>query len=462
MGCDAIEPVLNIDRGQRYWSAGLAGLLLFACASPGRSDLTPSSRPPNLVIILADDLGWGDLGCYGGPIATPNIDALAKDGVRHLDLHSGGAVCSPTRASLMTGRYPQRAGIPGVVYADPARPEHAHGLGSVESTLPEALKDAGYATALIGKWHLGYLEPYNPLHHGFDQYRGFKSGNIDYHSHIDQAGCADWWHDESLIDEPGYLTRLLTEHALAFVDQNRERPFFLYVAHGAPHYPYQGPDDPPMRTVGGGRGPAESKQTQKMRRDRYETMIEELDASVGALRERLREQGLERDTVFLFLSDNGATAIGSNGPWRGHKGSLWEGGHRVSGLVAWPGRIPAESVTAATLHTVDVMPTFLHLAGAPAPLDLDGADVSTVWLEDAAAPKRDLCWSHGQTRAIRSGRWKLHVDGKGRGRLFDLELDPSEKRDLARSAPRRAASLRAALDSWSADVTADATPQPAH
>ena len=206
-------------------------------------------RPPNMVIILADDLGYGDLGTFGGWIPSPHLDALAKSGLKFTDFHSNGVVCSPTRAALMTGRYPQRAGIPGVIVAALEGKTHNDGIQDAEWTLAEALRDKGYATGLMGKWHLGYQKPFNPTRHGFDQFRGYISGNVDYFSHIDQAGVEDWWHDEKLEAEEGYSTHLITKHAVDFIVENKNRPFFLYVAHEAPHYPFQGPHDKPLRTL---------------------------------------------------------------------------------------------------------------------------------------------------------------------------------------------------------------------
>ena len=190
---------------------------------------------------MADDLGYGDVGCYGSRRnQTPQIDALARDGMRFTDFHSSGTVCSPTRAGLLTGRYQQRSGIPAVITAANHRDV---GLPLEEITFAERLKKAGYGTAMFGKWHLGYERRFNPIHQGFEQFRGYVSGNVDYVSHVDQTGIADWWDGDKLVPEQGYSTELITKHAVEYIEQNRERPFCLYVAHEAPHYPYQGPGD---------------------------------------------------------------------------------------------------------------------------------------------------------------------------------------------------------------------------
>ncbi|MDA1263722.1 MAG: sulfatase-like hydrolase/transferase [Planctomycetota bacterium] len=436
-------------------------LLAPACRGPVEGHQgPPAPTRPNFVLILADDLGYGDLGCYGGP-ATPHLDELAEAGLRLTDCHSAGAVCSPTRASLMTGRYPGRAGIRGVVFADPQRPEHLHGLASEERTLPEELRSVGYATALIGKWHLGYHPPYNPTRHGFDRFRGFVSGNVDYLSHYDQAGAEDWWWDEELRPEEGYTTRLMTRHALEFLEERAGDPFFLYVAHEAPHYPLQGPDDAPIR------GPASSRVqvadlTPQEREATYRVMIDELDASVGAIRAKLVELGIADDTVVVFLSDNGGTSLASNGPLRGTKGSLWEGGQRIAGLVAWPGRIEP-GTSEATVHSNDWMPTFLGLARGrrDSSLDgLDGLDLTDHLLRGAQLPARDLFWEHGKLRAARRGPWKLVQNNKGEHLLFHLDDDLSEQHDRANSAAALPA-LVEALRTWEADIERTARVQPA-
>ena len=203
---------------------------------------------PNFIIIMADDMGYGDAGCYGGEIPTPNLDRMAKEGMRFTDFHSSGNVCSPTRAGLMTGRYQQRAGIPGVINADPKVGAHHHGLHpEKEITFSKLLKQAGYATAICGKWHLGYTKNFNPVHHGFDRFNGFVSGNIDFHSHYDRMGVFDWWDGLELRKEEGYSTHLITKQALDFIEKSKDGPFCLYVAHEAVHAPWQGPNDPPER-----------------------------------------------------------------------------------------------------------------------------------------------------------------------------------------------------------------------
>lgn len=425
-----------------------------------------TDRGPNIVLIMADDLGYGDISPYGGWIETPNLDALAKAGLRFTDFHSSGNVCSPTRAGLMTGRYQQRAGLSEVLFANPQMDTHYHGMQDVEWTVGEAFKGEGYATAIFGKWHLGYLPQFNPIRHGFDRFRGFVSGNIDYVSHVDQTGRHDWWIDDQRKDEPGYLTRLVTRHAVDFIEANHERPFFLYMPHHAPHYPFQGPGDPADRRVGGEFDPRGSV-TDKKRA--YREMVQAMDDSVGQVVAALEKNGIRDNTMIWFLSDNGAALpLGSNAPLRGTKGTDWEGGHRVPSIANWPGRIKPGTTKELT-STIDVMPTVLALAGRnekPA-RGFDGADLSGLLLRGEPVGPREIFWKAGgffwNGAAMRDGPWKLLIDRyetePGPPMLFNLDDDLSEKNDLAGRYPGRAQSMKAKLDAWIVEVTQNATPQ---
>ena len=417
---------------------------------------------PNFVVILADDMGYGDASCYPGSwLSTPHLDRMAAEGMRFTDFHSSGPVCSPTRAGLMTGRYQQRAGIPGVINADPKKNRH-HGLFPHEVTFAELLQRAGYRTAIFGKWHLGYRKQFNPVHHGFDLFRGYVSGNVDYISHVDRMGFADWWDGEQLAPEEGYVTHLITDHAVAFIEQNRQRPFCLYVAHEAVHSPYQGPNDPPVREVGKGNIPGAARKDVKAA---YREMMAEMDKSLGRILATLGRMGIAEKTFVLFFSDNGGTRRGSNGPLRGFKGSVWEGGHRVPAVAWWPGRIPAGRVSNETLISLDVMPTILELAGLQTPPNrkLDGRSFAGVLLHGKTMPQRRLFWQFGGRQAVRDGRWKLVLGESGqRGRigLYDLQEDLGEQSNLAARYPERVEALQAALKRWQQDVANGATGQP--
>ena len=417
----------------------------------------PTSRP-NIVVIMADDLGYGDLSCYDGWIKTPRLDQLAAGGMRFSDFHSSGNVCSPTRAGLMTGRYQQRAGIPGVVFADPARPVHYHGLQTSEVTFAEVLSDAGYATAAFGKWHLGYYPKYNPVHHGFDQFVGYVSGNVDFFSHVDQAGNYDWWHQAEHATEEGYTTHLITKHAVQFIEANKNQPFCLYLPHEAPHYPYQGPHDKPLRSVGGA---FDNQGERKDIQAAYSEMVVEMDKSVGAVVDTLERLGLAKNTLILFFSDNGANKNGNNGPLRGAKGSNWEGGHRVPCIAYWPGKIATGGRRDQLAISLDVMPTILSAAGVKVPPDrkLDGVDLLPVLLDDQKLSGRQLFWNG---KAMRDGDWKLILGGKGGDKvgLYNLTDDLGETNNLADAQPDRVKTMLSSLEAWKKDVAAGELVQP--
>jgi arylsulfatase A-like enzyme len=428
---------------------------------------------PNIVLILADDLGYGDPGgLYGGRAETPHLDRLAREGLAFTDFHSNGAMCSPTRAALLTGRYQQRMGIEEVLG------EGDRGLGGEaargEITLARYLRDAGYATGMTGKWHLGYAPEDGPPHFGFDEFRGHLHGAVDYLSHIDTFGRADWWHNAKHAREEGYVTSLVTDHAIRFLEAHRDEPFFLYLSHLAIHFPWQVPEDGPHREEGkryrdvsgpfsrlGPHPPAESGRV--VRR-----MIEELDGNVGRVMAALRALDLDRQTLVFFASDNGGiveyrggySEISSNGPLRGAKGQVYEGGHRVPAVARWPGRIAAGAVTDATTMTMDLLPTFLELAGvelpaADGPNRLDGTSLLPLLFHGDSLPPRALCWRAGRrgAAAARQGPWKLvRPDPGGTPELYNLTDDIGETRDLAGAFPDRVAALQRALADWESEV----------
>lgn len=431
---------------------------------------------------MVDDMGYGDAGCYGGKdFPTPSLDRMAREGMKFTDFHSSGPVCSPTRAGLLTGRYQQRAGVSGVVYAAFNRNRH-HGLQMKEITFAEVLRDAGYRTGMFGKWHLGYEEQYNPTYQGFEKYVGYVSGNVDFHRHIDGAGVFDWWRQNKKTREKGYTTHLITKHAVDFIRSHQDEPFCLYIAHEAPHDPYQGPSDPPVRNEGETKLIYNHREPEHAARAYREMMIE-MDKGVGEVLDTLQELDLAENTFVMFFSDNGATGPGSCAGLYGMKGTLWEGGHRVPGLAWWPGRIKAGSTTDQLAITIDVMPTLLEIAGVSAPKDspLDGISLGPVLFENAVSKPRELFWQYGQAKSMRDGDWKLVIDGgkpnkkvlsypnlswnrpkDGREKLalFDLGKSRNETRNLAKQFPQRVAAMKKALAAWEADVAAGATEQP--
>lgn len=415
--------------------------------------LPAQQRKPNIIVILADDMGYGDISCYGHPtVRTPHLDALARGGVRFTDFHSSGPVCSPTRAGLMTGRYQQRSGIAEVLVVAGPRDK---GLGADQVTFADCLKKAGYATAIFGKWHLGYKPEFNPVRRGFDRFRGFISGNVDYITHLNQAGEHDWWDGERNVPEEGYTTDLIAKHGADFIRKNRDRPFCLYLAHEAPHYPYQLADSPPVRRAGV-KAPTNNPEDAPTR---YQGMVESLDASIGRVMAAVREAGVERDTFVLFFSDNGATPQGSNGALRGFKSSLWEGGHRVPGIAYWPGRIEAGRTCYDPATCIDLYPTILEAAGAsePAGWKLDGTSLLPTLTRDARLPDRTLFWGFREQQAVREGPWKLAVNTPGQEGgpgLYHLGEDFAESRDLAGKDPDRVRRMMARLREWEKEAGA--------
>lgn len=443
------------------------------------ADRRKPADQPNLIIIMVDDMGHAGVGCFGNPyFKTPHIDRLAVEGMRLTDFHSSGAVCSPTRAGLMTGRYQQRAGIEAVIHPVSTHAEHRKGLQKSEVTFAEQLKAAGYATGIVGKWHLGYThnsEDYHPQNHGFDEFIGYHSGNIDFVSHVGDHLKHDWWHGRENRVEEGYATDLINRYAVEFIERHRDRPFCLYVPHLAIHNPVQVRGDPVQRTEQGWtrRMPANAQE----RIDKFRGMLLPVDEGVGQIREALEKHGIDRNTLILFFADNGPTPEAPSGSpkWRGHKGSVYEGGHKVPFIAWWPGRIKPGTESSVPAITLDVMPTLLTLAGArpAAERPLDGVDLAPVLFEGKRLRERPLYWadlSNGGVRseAMRDGRWKLVVQHPGAApgtfensqlELFQLEEDPGEKINLASSQPERAAAMHRRLQAWHAETSASAPPQ---
>lgn len=421
----------------------LTGTLLMSC-------LPKQFQQPNIILIMADDLGYADLGCYGNSdISTPALDKLAAQGMRFSDFHSNGAVCSPTRAALLTGRYQQRCGVEGVIYA--SGESRQTGLDVSEYTMADYLKSAGYATGIAGKWHLGYKIEYNPTYQGFDFFRGFVSGNVDYHSHVDNTGVPDWWFNLEKVEEKGYTTDLITDHALDFIEKNHDRPFFLYVAHAAPHAPFQGRKNAAERFPGARFTYAGSVTDKKAA---YKEMVEVMDEGIERILRKLDEFRLREKTLIFFCSDNGGYAgYANNGSLRGSKGSLWEGGHRVPAIACWPGTIKAGSVSNQTIMTMDLFPTFINLSksGLQPMSDLDGIDFTRLLIEQKQLPERTLYWKYRNTTSARRSDWKLLVS-EDSIRLFNLRLDPEEQHDVSAEQSDMVNDLKTSLEKWEAEV----------
>lgn len=438
---------------------------------------------PNLIVVMVDDMGYEGVSCFGNPyFMTPEIDRLASEGMKLTDFHSSGTVCSPTRAGLLTGRYQQRAGIEAVIHPYSTHPEHRKGLQLSETTFSECLKQVGYSTGLIGKWHQGYpqnSDDYHPQSHGFDEFIGYHSGNIDFVSHVGDHNLHDWWHGRKETREDGYSTHLINQYTIDFVRRHAksDNPFCLYVAHEAIHNPVQVPGDAVRRTEEKWNRWKWREVSIEERIKKYRGMTLPIDEGIGDLRRTLIDLGIEKDTFVLFFSDNGPSGDFPSGSpnLRGGKGSVYEGGHKVPAIAWWPGRIKAGAVSDEPLISIDVMPTLLSLAGASLPeRALDGVDISRVVLQEDSLSERPLFWaslSNGGARAeaMRSGPWKLTVHHpkahpgtfeNEKVELFHLGDDPKEQTDLSDKNPARAAAMLKELKDWFADTQRTATPQP--
>jgi len=439
----------------------LFGFLFLSVPLP--ADSAELTSKPNILFILADDLGWGDVSFHGGDIQTPNIDSIAASGAR-LEQFYVQPVCSPTRAALMTGRYPMRYGLQvGVV-----RPWARYGLPLEERMLSQALKEVGYETAITGKWHLGHLErAYLPTERGFDHQYGHYNGALDYFTHVRDGGL-DWHRDDQVLRTEGYSTFLVAEEAVRIVrEHDPKKPLFLYVPFNAVHAPLQVPEKY-----------KEPYAHLKNRRRTYAGMVAAMDEAIGTILAALETKGLRRNTLIIFSSDNGGPNPGvvtSNGLFRAGKGTLYEGGTRVAACAAWDGHIPAGSVVNQPLHMVDWYPTLLKLAGAPLeqPLPLDGKDIWPVITQGRPSPHDEILLNTiPRGGAIRVGDWKLVINGKqgsGNGsvaqrregkenrnsdsvELFNLAEDPYEKTNLAVSNSSKLKELRSRYDALAAQA----------
>ncbi len=438
---------------------------------------------PNIIVIMVDDMGYAGLSCFGNPyFETPELDRLAADGMRFTDFHSSGTVCSPTRTGLLTGRYQQRAGIEAVIHPVSDHPEHRKGLQLSETTFAEVLKKAGYTTGLIGKWHQGYpqnSEDFHPQNHGFDEFVGYHSGNIDFVSHVGDHYKHDWWHGKKETPEEGYTTHLINNYADDFVRRHAGsgKPFCLYVAHEAIHNPVQVPGDPVRRTLDEWTRWDWRNATGEEIIEKYRDMTLPVDEGLGQIRKTLEELGETENTFIFFFSDNGAAAEFPSGSpeLRGRKGSVYEGGHCVPAIATWPGKIKEGSVSDQTLISLDLMPTMLSLSGIdPGAYDLDGIDLTPLLLEQKELTPRSLYWaslsnSGNRSEAMRDGPWKLVVLHPGatpgtfeneKVELYHLGNDPAETTDLAAEYPDKAATMLKQLKAWFAETGNGATPQP--
>ena len=438
-------------------------LLLLITSSATGVQQTPRDRP-NVVLIMTDDAGYADLGSYGAPdIRTPNIDSLARDGVKLTDFYANAMSCTPTRAGLMAGRYQQRYGVEFVLPA-PNLPGADGGLPALPHSLPLLLKKNGYATALFGKWHLGYKPEFSPRAHGFDSFFGYKSAAIDYYTHVTTrpsegaqfaSAQPDLWEDDALIEQDGYMPDLITRRTVSFIKQNATRPFFIDVAFNAPHSPTQRPDSTALA----------ASQAIATRAD-YVAVMERVDRGVGEILQALRTLGLEQNTIVIFTNDNGGVGLSHSAPLFHRKFSAWEGGIRVPALIRWPGRIPPGTVSSQVGITMDLTASILAATGTPVPPDarLEGINLLPILQQQMPERERTLFWRTAgpspvnmNQKAVRSGDWKLLIDGAvTRIFLFNVRNDPGEREDLFARRPDLVGRLQQALAEWERDVDREA------
>jgi arylsulfatase A-like enzyme len=411
---------------------------------------------PHVLYIMADDLGWGDLSCYGRPdYKTPHLDRLASEGVRFTQGYSASPVCTPTRCAFVTGRYPARTPVgleePLAWKRQLVEQKRDVGLAPEHPTVASLLKAAGYRTALVGKWHLGYLPKYSPLKSGFAEFFGIMSGAADFFTHRDANGEPDLFEAEVSVERVGYMTDLLTERAVEYLRRRHDAPFFLSLNYTAPHWPWEGPHDESVsRTLGRGYAGFTAGGSLKT----YAEMMRSLDEGVGRVLGALEGAGHARRTLVIFTSDNGGERFSYNWPFTGQKFDLHEGGIRVPALVRWPGVVPAGRATEQVAVTMDWTATILAAAGARAHPDypLDGIDLLPVLRGERAAFERTLCWRNDVQAAARSGRWKYLKDGEKGEHLFDLQTDEHEQADSRAAQPQLFERLKADYQKWEAQM----------
>ncbi len=414
---------------------------------------------------MADDLGYGDVGCYGcSDIRTSAIDRLAAEGVRFTTFYSNAPECTPTRTALLTGRYQHRVGglecalgIGNVGRYDDAirlRRTNDMGLPAEETSIARMLKDAGYATAISGKWHLGYEPKFFPLQHGFDSWFGPVGGAVDYFHHIEYTGEPALYKNDKLINREGYVTDLITDEAVSFIQRRQEKPFFLYVAYTAPHTPYQGPSDKKPE-------PVPEADYNKGSRKTYAAMVERMDQGIDRILKTLNNAGLEDNTLVIFMSDNGANRTGNNSPFSGYKGNLFEGGIRVPCIAKWPGVLARGVVSDQPCMTMDFSRSIVRAAGTkpPAGRAFDGMDILQAAATNRPVQKRTLFWrarrGEWTRKAVRDGSLKyicLQNNNNVKEYLFDLEHDPAEKNNLLSEKPENVLRLKTLLQNWEQQV----------
>jgi arylsulfatase A-like enzyme len=431
----------------------LAALTLLLAAATAAAD-----RPPNILLITADNLGYGDLGCYGNPHnKTPNIDRLASEGVRLTSFYTAGATCTVSRATLLTGRYPQRIGLNHQLSVDENR--GGIGLPQTEKLVPQHLRPLGYATACFGKWNIGFAPGSRPTERGFDEFLGIRSGNADEFTYV-YAGEHDLYRGVEPAHATGHATELFAESACEFMRRKKDQPFFIYLPFNAVHYPAERNKPPGQPNIW--QAPAQfffeygfvPDTTDQPKR--YRAAVTALDAGVGRVLEQLADLGLDSNTIVIFYSDNGAfmsagkgLEVATNAPLRDGGNTLWEGGIRVPAMARWPGTIPAGKTNDEPIISLDVLPTLLAAAGGKPNKGLDGRDALPALQGKAPVEDRAFYWHYRGYSAMRKGRHKLiRPSEKDEFLLFDLKDDLAETTDLAQRDPETARALRHEFETW--------------
>jgi N-acetylgalactosamine-6-sulfatase len=428
-----------------------------AIAAPA---LLAQKRPPNVIIILADDLGWGDLAINGAPdVRTPNIDGLARAGVRFTQSYANAPECSPSRCALLTGRYQHRVGglecaigVNNIGRYDEAawlQERGELGLPASEPTIAKQFKDLGYDTAITGKWHLGYSEKHWPRMHGFDYSFGILGGNADYFTHEEQGeglGKTQMFENGARTARSGYMTDIISDAAIGWLKRRNAKPFFLYLPFTAPHTPIQAAEDFDPKT---GTAPHRQKH-----RPTFARMVERMDARIGDVLRQLDAMGKAQNTIVVFMSDNGGDVNGRNDPFKGKKSSVWEGGIRAPLHIRWPGVIPAGREVSQVAMTMDLAPTLLDAAGAKGGR-FDGINLLPFITGQRRPFERTVFWRYKRARnvrkAVRHGNWK-YVNDDGARALHDLAADAGEKKNLFGDRPEVVTDLEARLAKWERDV----------
>ncbi len=465
-----MNSIRTLSVQQQVYQLTLAACLvvLIAPVGPCGARADAGARQPNILLIISDDQGYQDVGCFGGSeIRTPHLDQLAREGVRATSFYVTWPACTPSRGSILTGRYPQRNGLYDMIRNDLVNyghryteaeygvsPEMTLGLDTREITMANVLRSAGYACGIVGKWDSGRARRFLPLQRGFDFFYGFANTGIDYWTH-ERYGIPSMFrgNERTAADKGQYATDLFKREALRFIRNSRSRPFLLYLPFNAPHSAsnlekdsYQVPEIYLKKYPD--RNP-------KLGRTRYMAMVTCMDDAIGEILDALGELGLEKNTLIIFFSDNGGSRTGDNAPLRGGKASLWEGGVRVPFIARWPGRIPANTVTDEFLSSLEIFPTLVAVAGAKTPegVTLDGFDMLPVLQGRDHSSRKEVFWERRDNRAARVGNNKWVAVGKNES-LFDLARDTGEQKDLSQAEPEVLRRLGSRFAAWRKEMDA--------